>query len=232
MAQISQLVDDAIRTGNAEFETLSTIPSMATTSRLSGTDIELITLAQELSSRGEEIVLASQDRHVTTSAAALNIRCIGLSKLEKLMSEDSVLDQDIDNRAKTLLTSQTRNLIIGIAVGFASSLIANAIWTRSKEIISTISIWGTIIAIIFIGVLAYTLRGRFRFTYGVFEFVFGAILAIKVFYPSFDYSQLAPSSLLQLVAGVYVMVRGQDNIGKALRGSRFGPAWSRFSGER
>lgn len=232
VAQISQLVDEAVRTGNVQIETLSTVPSLEETSRLSGTDIELITLAQELIGRGEESVLASQDRDLVTVAAALNIRCIGLSDLEELLSENAVVDQDIDGRAKTLLTSQMKSLVISGLTGLAASLIANALWAYSKEIVATISIWGTILPILFVGVLAYAVRGRFRFTYGVFEFVFGAILAIRVFYPSFDYEQLEPSSVLQLVAGVYVMVRGQDNIGKALRGSRFGPTWGRFSGER
>jgi hypothetical protein len=232
VTQISQLVDEAIRAGNAQIETLSTVPSLEDTSTLSGTDIELITLAQELAGRGEEVVLASQDRAVAKSAATLNIRCIDLNELEELLSENAVLDQDIDGRAKKLLTSQMKNLIIHVATAAAASVIGNVLWAYSKEIVATISIWGTILAIILIGVFAYAIRGRFRFTYGVFEFVFGATLGIRVFFPSFDYEQLNPSSLLQLVAGIYVMVRGQDNIGKALRGSRFGPTWARLSGER
>jgi hypothetical protein len=232
VTQISQLVDEAVKAGNVQIEKLTTIPSLERTAGLSGTDIELITLAQELSARGEEVVVASQDRGLAAAAQALGIRRIGLSELEELLSGKATPDLTIERKATSILASQKRNLIGSFIAGSLSSLIASALWTYSSIIISKITVWGTSFCVVFLGVFAYALRGRFRLTYGVFEFVFGAIVAIRVFWPNFDYQGMQTADFLQVLAGVYVMVRGQDNIGKALQLTRFGPLWGRFSGER
>jgi uncharacterized membrane protein YeaQ/YmgE (transglycosylase-associated protein family) len=149
-----------------------------------------------------------------------------------MFSVDTAYDSNIQRKAKNILSTQTRGLVIGIIVGCLGNILTTWVWTHFEKIIDTATIWGTILLIIFIGISLYSFRGRFRLQYGIFEFFFGIVVASKVFWPDFDYSKFKPLDVLQIMAGIYVMIRGQDNIGKALMGTRFAPFWSKFSGER
>jgi len=68
-------------------------------------------------------------------------------------------------------------------------------------------------------------------SYGVTEFVFGFIMTLRVFFPDFDYKRLQIMSFLQIIAGIYVMVRGMDNFGKGIQDTRFEYFWNKFSNE-
>jgi hypothetical protein len=89
---------------------------------------------------------------------------------------------------------------------------------ESRRIVATISIWGTCAVILGAGLALYAIRGRFRVGYGVGELVIGSLATINVFFPTFDYQGLNRAAWLQVLAGLYVMVRGLDNIGEGLEG--------------
>ena len=231
VSSIAALLDSAVKQNLVQIYRLKTIPSIDTSERLSGTDIELITAVQELHAKGEDVRLATQDRVLIRVAASLGITVIDLTQLRKILSTEAELDKKLESEAKRILSSQTRTLLIGILGGILSNIVALAIWANRSFIVAKIPIWGTFALVLLSGLVLYTLRGRFRLQYGVFEFIFGVVLATKVFWPDFDYAKLKPTDILQALAGVYVMVRGLDNIGHALKGSRFALYWSKFSGE-
>ena len=77
----------------------------------------------------------------------------------------------------------------------------------------------------------YALRGRFGITYGVAELTIGFLTAAKVFVPTFNFGTVGWRDLLSILAGLYVVVRGLDNVGKALEATPYDSAWRRFSGE-
>jgi len=232
VSSVIALLDAAVKEKRAEIYNLTTIPSVGFSERLSKTDVELITAAQELKSKGDDVRIATRDREIIRAADSLGIPAIDIAQLRGLLSKESQLDKKLESQAKHILSSQTRTLITGIIVGIISNIFAFAIWTYRSLVMANVSVWGTFILVILMGVALYALRGRYRFQYGVIEFIFGLVLAVKVFWPEFDYAKLEPADLFQTLAGVYVMVRGQDNIGHALNGSRFAAYWSRFSGER
>lgn len=232
VSSIAALLDSAVKEKSVQIYKLRTTPSIDAHERLSKTDIELIVAAQELHANGEDVRIATLDRDVVHAAALLGIPAMNLTQLREILSTDSALNKSIEGKAKRILASQTWTLLIGILGGVLSNIAALALWTNRGSIVATVPIWGTVLLVIVSGLALYALRGRFRLTYGVFEFLFGIILAVKVFWPHFDYTKLQPTGLLQALAGVYVMVRGQDNIGNALKGSRFASLWSKFSGER
>jgi hypothetical protein len=93
------------------------------------------------------------------------------------------------------------------------------VFSYARRAVAYVNIWGTLAAILLAGIIAYIFRARGRLAYGFFEFTFGFILAARVFWPKFDYASLAPSDYLQILAGVYVMVRGLDNIQKGSKGT-------------
>jgi rRNA-processing protein FCF1 len=232
VSSISKVLDAAVKEKIVQIYNLTSVPSIEPPEKLSKTDIELITAAQELKQSNGDVRLATEDKPLANFAATIGIQCINLNQLQKMFSTDIAYDSLIQRKAKNILSAQTRGLVIGIIVGCLGNILATLVWTNFQKIIETATIWGTILLIIFIGISLYSLRGRFRLQYGIFEFIFGIVVALKVFWPEFDYSKFKTLDFLQIMAGIYVMIRGQDNIGKALMGTRFAPFWSKFSGER
>ena len=67
-------------------------------------------------------------------------------------------------------------------------------------------------------------------SYGIFEFLVGFVTSAYVFYPDFNYSKLSVVHGVQLVGGLYVIVRGMDSIGKGLENTRVEQAGNRAFG--
>ncbi|MDB5308912.1 MAG: hypothetical protein JWO38_3114 [Gemmataceae bacterium] len=79
-----------------------------------------------------------------------------------------------------------------------------------------------------LGFVFYAFRSYFRLGYGVFEFLFGAVAA---FWARPNMDDLGyPFVWLPTLTGVYVMVRGLDNIGKALKKKDRAHRWARLFG--
>jgi hypothetical protein len=72
-------------------------------------------------------------------------------------------------------------------------------------IIKSINIWGTVIIILLLGIALYLFRARYRLAYGIFEVIVGVLVAIFVFGPKFDYSNLQIFAFFQILGGLYIM---------------------------
>lgn len=232
VSSISKLLDAAVKENLVQIYNLISVPTSEPAEKLSNTDIEIITAAQELQKIDDDVRIATEDKALANFASNIGIQSINLNQLNNIFATDTDLDSNIQKKAKSILSAQSRSLILGIIVGCLGSILVSWVWDNVEKIIGTATIWGTISLIILIGISLYSLRGRFRLQYGIFEFFFGIVIALKVFWPDFDYSKFMPINVLQIMAGIYVMVRGLDNIGKAVKGTRFAPFWSKFSGER
>ena len=96
-----------------------------------------------------------------------------------------------------------------------------------------IPVWGTFLILLISGIVLYWIRSRFRMIYGIAEYVVGLATAINVFLPlHFDYSQLKPLAMLQILGGAYIMVRGLDNFGISIKGKWLESYWERIFGKR
>lgn len=107
---------------------------------------------------------------------------------------------------------------------------ATAAYFNAARILSTVSVWGTIAALLALGVGLFWYRQRYRLSYGVFEFMAGAMMSIYVFFPRFDYATLGVAQGLQVLAGLYVMVRGLDNVNTGLQGTKLEAKWNQVFG--
>ncbi|MBI2072003.1 MAG: hypothetical protein HYT81_03015 [Gemmatimonadetes bacterium] len=126
-------------------------------------------------------------------------------------------------RTKGLATISSRELLTRYLIGAASQ---PGVAERAKHIVGTINVWGTFLAILLLGASLFWFRSRYGLAYGVTEVGVGIVAAARVFWPSFDYSAVTGLELLQLLAGLYVMVRGMDNIGRGIAGTRFHGSWA------
>jgi hypothetical protein len=78
-----------------------------------------------------------------------------------------------------------------------------------------------------IGFLSFYWRQRWRLSYGLFEVMIGVYTPIRAIGGAeFKYLNLTPLDYLQIIGGIYVIVRGLDNVGVGLRGTPLEPFWS------
>jgi hypothetical protein len=117
------------------------------------------------------------------------------------------------------------NLFAGIIIGIVFTLLAVLIYLKLNVLVSTMNIWGTITAIIVLGIVLFIIRERQRLGYGIFEFLVGVLSIVVIFYSDdFDYSKInfTTDIYLKIAAGLYIMVRGQDNIFRAIKDTSLG----------
>ena len=239
---INQLVREAISNGNVIIYKLQRPADMSLPlpsdndysipNHISGSDYDIITAARELTGNGKDVYLATRDAHLRQAATALGVGTIELEELRQLFLQPTIINASMETRARRIHSTQTRQLLIGILAGASSSMVINLLWSHINEITSSIPVWGTILGILILGFGLYAIRGRFRLSYGVLECCFGFIAAMRVFWPDFDYSKVATTDVFQMIAGIYIIVRGQDNIGKAIQKTRFAPGWRLVFGDQ
>lgn len=144
-------------------------------------------------------------------------------KIDPLL--DKFAENSIEGKIRFFEKKEITNLVVGIFIGALIMLIALYIYNNLNIIISNINIWGTIILIIISGILLFIFREKQRLSYGVFEFLIG-IFSIYILFSNvnFNYDKINFSIdfNIRLIGGLYIMVRGQDNIVKALKNTKIG----------
>jgi len=235
---ISSIVNSAIAKGILQVHDTNFPPDKEVYGyKLSPTDVDLVQYAIKLKAAKSEVAIATNDHDILDIDKKYNIKTLNITELRALFSKnDKDVSINVELKRQTDTWSRYQKLSIFLSfsaallsiIAFFSSLTMNKI----DKLISTISIWGTILLVFAVGLGVYAIRGRFRLFYGFLEFFFGFALVIRVFWPNFDYSQLKTVDLIQIVGAIYIMIRGQDNIGISLRGRKFERYWKKFSGEK
>lgn len=96
-----------------------------------------------------------------------------------------------------------------------------------------VSVWLAVVLVLSFSVFLYWYRAKHRLAYGILESTFGVIVASKVIYSNLDYTKLAAIDYIQLATGIYVIVRGLDNVEKGLvyiDSETFKDLWNRIFG--
>ena len=196
-------------------------------SNLSG-DTDIISVALLYSEKGETVKIATLDQLIQKFALEKQIDVLGSQQVETLLdnfkmpeNKDSSIQSDIVSYEK----KEKRTLWLGIIIGIAVAVVAFVIYQNAEKIFSTINVWGTIVLIILIGVSLFVFREKNRLSYGVFEFLVGVIAIILLFQPSKFNLSTIDFNLdfnVKLLGGLYIMVRGQDNIVKAIKDTKAG----------
>jgi hypothetical protein len=189
------------------------------TSSLTLADALIFQYLEYLQTQGAGFAFVTTDQELAELCAASRISVIGQTEFSLLLSRRRSKDPAVSAKADRIKRSQWAHYVISVLVGVGSSTATSFLLPYIRRALESINIWGTVAALFLSGVAAYIFRARARLVYGVFEFTFGFILAARVFWPKFDYATLAATDYLQILAGIYVMVRGLDNIQKGSRGT-------------
>ncbi len=193
-----------------------------------------------LSKRNEpdrSVIVVTTDPQMSRIAAPFGIHIVAPGELRKLVTAAVGSDAEATEQAAAEAARIARRArLVAVGAVISGLLVAASgvlIWTYIDQIVRTVTVWGTLVAVGVIGLLLYALRGRQRLAYGVAEAAIGFLTAAKILLaPTFDIKSAGVSGGLGLLGGLYIMVRGLDNIGKALERTPYETAWRRFSGER
>ncbi|MDQ0135732.1 hypothetical protein J2T08_003653 [Neorhizobium galegae] len=89
--------------------------------------------------------------------------------------------------------------------------------------------WVAVLAALAAGTTLFLWRERLKLSYGILEIVIGILTSYHLFATSkLHEGDISDIAYLQLAAGLYIMVRGFDNVGKGLIGTPIEQPWRRF----
>jgi hypothetical protein len=199
---------------------------------LSRVDLDVAASAFELQNQGLDVAIATDDRVLLQYARLHALKTKTLKDLRAEFGEDTDSNSQIALSAANVVSIQNRSLALGVLIGIAVSLTVAVVWINFVFIVNTIRIWGLVLGLLITGVALYWFRGRNRLAYGIAEFLVGVCTGIMIFLPDYNLAKITGRSFFQLLAALYVMVRGLDNIGKALSGTRCHAAWKCLFGDQ
>jgi hypothetical protein len=150
--------------------------------------------------RGEDLILATEDRDLVRAAAELGIPVLDTPGLVAKLAASPVTNQPLFDQAQALVRAQRRSLVRGVALGVALSVLANIIAAYIAVILSTINVWGTLVLLVTLALCLYWFRGQYRLMYGSAEFFVSFSASARVFWPRFVYKELIATDILQVVA--------------------------------
>ncbi len=194
--------------------------------RLTGADFDIARIAISYAERqGEEVpCVVTNDRALSYFLASRNITSMtGIEFINE--SKGDFLNKEIEEKAEKAVSSQKRYLKASFVLGGLASLVANIVYSNIEVLVSTITVWGAMMGLPVLGLILFWYRENFRLSYGVFECCIGVIMSYYVLFPTFDYSSLGVKEGIQILGGLYAMVRGLDNIGKGVIGTRLETLW-------
>ncbi len=222
------LVKKAIEEGN--LIPLSHEMTTAEDSRIRGLpDAQIIMAAQWLAQKEKDVYLATNDKEIQYYCSPLGIHCItGKELLTILYSEVSTVVEELQDRIKALKKENFRYISLSSIVSVLVSLLANFTIAKFAKIIEFLTFWGVLAVAPLLGVGLFWMRAKFRLTYGISEFFIGVIMTSRVVFPQFNIASIQAVTVLQFLGGLYVMVRGLDNVEKGLKGTRLQPRWDNW----
>ncbi|WP_336965041.1 PIN domain-containing protein [Chryseobacterium contaminans] len=227
------LIEKAIKEGtisiiNSDGPILAKYNRILHNNRLSSVDISILASAIEIKNKDQEVKIATLDKVIIDVAQQYNIEVLSRNEILKFLSEfkdEELKTESIENLILNYENKENKIFIKGLFIGIATCLVAVFLYKNIESVISTINIWGTIIIIILFGICLFIFREKQRLSYGFFEFFVGIGAIIILFKPNnFNYQELQFTFdfSLKLMGGLYIMVRGQDNIVKAIKDTKIG----------
>lgn len=197
--------------------------------RLSGADIDIARTAIGIveQSGPSSVSVVTLDKALMSFLASRGIPSLTPTAFLSQVST-STPDEKTLHSAEYLSRSQRRYMIFSALAGALISAVGNVIYSHASYLVSTVSVWGTVLALPLVGTGLFWYRQRFRLSYGIFEFIVGIMMSGYPFFPNFNYAALGVAQSVQVLGGLYVMVRGLDNVGKGIEGTRLEPLWNRW----
>jgi rRNA maturation endonuclease Nob1 len=213
---------------NADAPAFQRYREILETTKLTRADISIIAIALNLKNKGEDVYIATQDKDIWKVAENHKIGIlteVGKNDLFSKFIEPKTESNTVQTEIISYENKERLSFWTGIFIGVVATVIAAFIYKNIDKIVSTINIWGTITVILLAGITLFVFREKKRLSYGVFEFLIGVVAIIALFSPNGFNLTTMEFNLdfnIKLVGGLYIMVRGQDNIVKSQKDKKIG----------
>lgn len=199
-------------------------------SRLSIVDLQLAEICLKLQKEKKDVTLVTNDRPLRVYAENLQLKTIDLFQFQNFISAFKATDLGSLKTNETIKQYQYKRFIYGLISGILLSSLTSLFINNFQKLYETFNIWGTIIIILFSGLVFFLFRTNFRWIYGLIEFGFGFFISIRVFSVfDFKYDSIGIVEIIQLVGGIYVMVRGLSNVDDGVKGTLAEPSWLKIT---
>ncbi|MGQ7945947.1 hypothetical protein [Flavobacterium sp. WC2509] len=227
---LHEIIDEALEIGTLLLvenkHSINDFPSLKK-HFLSEGDYSLFGAVAEYREEGDHVKIATLDEVVMKVASEIQVEVLSQEERDAMLEHfdhdnfNSAIKLDIQNYEQ----KQYKNFALKLIYGTLVAGVSQIIYENLSIIISTINIWGTIALTLLTGLLLFVFREKQRLSYGVFELVVGVIAILALFKPlGFNYSSIEFNLEfnIKLLGGLYIMVRGLDNMVKAVKNTKIG----------
>ncbi|MGF6440114.1 PIN domain-containing protein [Paraburkholderia youngii] len=159
------------------------------------------------------------------------LRSNGISSLrvrEFLKANSALVSRELFGRYLRLSRQMFARTLLSIFGGVLVSIFLAMLFTQRARLFSTFPVWGTLTIFPITGIFFYWFRERYRLIYGAAETGVGLLTMYGATFVTFDFASISYEHPGQILGGLYIMVRGLDNLAKGLKGTRLEPIWNRF----
>lgn len=171
--------------------------------------------------------VVTTDRRLVPLLAARGVASIGGNELLAELSTVSS-DTGIEQAARRIVSAQRRYLAASLAIAIVATGLAILIVLNHQLIFHTAPDWIVPIALLLAGLLFFWWRERDHLSYGLFEVMIGLLISSQSIVTLPAPYELSTAKSIQLVGGLYVMVRGLDNVDRSIEDTRLGGWWKRL----
>lgn len=209
--------------------------------RLDECDVAILEVLLELQSdTSRTVCLVTEDRLLRKAAIQIGLKAISLGELQEALDKptmkgaqapDTATNFEVEEQVKKYEKFELSNIKRVIAIGGLAIGIAVVVWYKYQQIFSLFAAIPQVfiaLAALASGALLYWFRQKYRPSYGMVETVIGVWISVNAFPLQLGIDVVA--SGLQVLGGLYVVVRGLDNVGNGLKGTRYAPIWQKFFG--
>ncbi len=204
--------------------------------RLDGNDLAILgTLLALQSDAARKVRLVTEDRPLRRAAIQIGLDAISLDELQQSLDgvqtkAEPPLNFEVEEQVEKYEKSEFSNILRTVAIGAIGSGIASVVQYKHQQIFALVASTPRVLiglVALLCGALLYWFRQRYRTSYGMVETLIGAWISANAFPLN---SPLDVASGLQVLGGLYVVVRGLDNFGNGLKGTRYELNWQRIFG--
>jgi len=233
--RLTSLVQQAIAKGAQVPERPEKINMSAfglTQASLEGADIEIALVAVDYADRfgGQNVLVVTLDKALSQLLSSRGIKTQTPQAFSSSTKGDST-DPEVRSIARRLTLRELLDKAVSSLSGAVVLLAVeygHTIYGFAKQYLSVTALC---LVLSVIGLAAYWWRQHFRLSYGSCETVVGLYITYGAAANVVDGSPLTSANWLQIVAGLYVVVRGLDNFGKGLAGTRYERYWISYFGK-
>jgi hypothetical protein len=164
-------------------------------------------------------------------AEALGVNVVDPPEFRGLVAAAERADKEATLAAEREERRQRKAVWIKAILGAALAFMANVIWEFRAPVVRVITAYGILALVAIAGAGLYALRGRYRLVYGVAETAVGYLTAVRLVFPTTNIHSIGLVQGIGLLGGLYIIVRGLDNVAKGLENTAYKGLWRRYSGE-